>query len=241
MVAVVSSISTQRRVGLAALAMAATLLAVFWATRGRDAGPPIYDGLPLQTEPYRYLHPAPGQATTAPPTSASENVQPSNQGLPFIVNTNESPPQAELQADPDAFAIPPSTPNLTISITPVSPAAPIPNGRQDGNVYRTAVMLPGGAPVVVRPGKHITMYLRGTGALGKTVMDRFSDGRWTALATSLPGSGFHAADSDRLGDFTLVLVPGGGGLSSGVEAAIAVGAFLVVIALLLVAVRRLRQ
>lgn len=236
-----SSTSARQRVGLGTLAVAAILLAVFWATRGWDAGPPIYDGLPLQTEPYRYLHPTPGQATTAPPTSASENVQPSNQGLPFIVNTNESPPQAELQADPDAFAIPPSTPNLTITITPVSPAAPIPNGRLDGNVYRMTVTLPGGAPVVVRPGKHISVYLRGTGALGKTVMDRFSDGRWTTLATTLPGSGFHAADSDRLGDFSLVLVPGGGGLGSGVTAAIVIGAIIVGIAILLTAVRLLRR
>jgi hypothetical protein len=232
---------SRQRLGLVTLGAAFVLLALVWVVRGSHAGPPIYDGLPLQTEPYRYLQPPPGQATTAPPTSASENVKPSNLGLPFIVNTNESPPQAELQADPDAFAIPPSTPNLTITITPVSPAAPIPNGRLDGNVYRMSVTLPGGAPVVVRPGKHITVFLRGTGALGKTVMDRFSDGRWTSLVTTLPGSGYHAADSDRLADFTLVLLPGSAGLSGGVRAAIAVAAFVLVIAVLLYVVRRLRQ
>jgi hypothetical protein len=217
------------------------LLAVFWATRGRDAGPPIYDGLPLQTEPYRYLQPSPGQATTAPPTSASENVKP-QQGLPFIVNTGESPPQAELQADPNAFPIPPSVQSVIITITPVPPAAPIPNGRLDGNSYRMSVMLPGGSPLPVLPGKHVTVYLRGTGALGKTVMDRFSNGRWTSLATQLPGSGFHAAGSDQLGDFALVLLPGGaGGLGSGVTAAIVIGAILVGIAILLTAVRLLRR
>ena len=233
---------SRRRLGLGALALAATLLAVFWATRGWEAGPPIYDGLPLQTEPYRYLQPAPAQATTAPPTSASENVRPSNQGLPFIANTNESPPQAELQADPNALVVPPSVPNLTITITPVPPAAPIPNGRLDGNVYRTTITAPGGAPVGVRPGAHVTVFLRGTGASGKTVMDRFSGGRWASLPTVIPGSGFHAADSDQLGDFALVLLPGGsGGLSGGVVAAIAVAVAMVVIGLLLTVVRLLRR
>jgi hypothetical protein len=223
------------------LAAAATLLVVFWATRGWDAGPPIYDGLPLQTEPYRYLQPAPGQATTAPPTSGSENIKPSNQGLPFIVNTNESPPQAELEADPTTFAIPPSVESLTITITPVPPAAPIPNGRLDGNAYRMSVMLPGGAPVGVTPGKHISVFLRGTGVNGKTVIDRFSNGLWSPLATQAPGAGFHAADSDQLGDFALVLLPGGGGLGGGVLAAIVVAVVLVMIGGLLVTVRLFRR
>ncbi len=222
--------------------VAGSLLAVFWATREWGAGPPIYDGLPLQTEPYRYLQPSPGQATTAPPTSGSENVKPSIQGLPFIANTNESPPQAELQADPNALAIPPSVPSLTITITPVPPAVPIPNGRLDGNSYRMAITVPGGAPVGVLPGKHVTVFLRGTGVNGKTVIDRFSAGRWSQLSTQAPGTGFHAADSDQLGDFALVLLPGSaGGLSGGVRAAIAVAAAIVVIGLLLAAIRRFRR
>jgi hypothetical protein len=225
-----------------ALVVAATLLAAFWATREWDAGPPIYDGLPLQTEPYRYLQPTPGQATTAPPTSGSENVKPSNQGLPFIANTNESPPQAELQADPTTFAIPPSVQSLTITITPVPPAAPIPNGRLDGNSYRMAVAVPGGAPVAVLPGKHITVFLRGTGASGKTVVDRFSAGRWSQLPTQVAGAGFHSADSDQLGDFALVLLPGGaGGLSGGVLAGIVIAVALVAIGILLAAVRLFRR
>jgi hypothetical protein len=231
---------SRRRVGLGTLAVAAALLAVFWSTREWDAGPPIYDGLPLQTEPYRYLQPTPGQATTAPPTSGSENVKPSLQGLPFIANTNESPPQAELQADPNALAIPPSAQNLSITITPVPPAAPIPNGRLDGNVYRMAVAVAGAAPVGVRPGKHVTVFLRGTGASGKTIIERFNAGRWSPLPTQVPGAGFHAADSDQLGDFALVLVPGGGGLSGGLLAGIVIAAVLVAIGLLLFAVRRFR-
>jgi hypothetical protein len=239
-VAVVSA--SRRRAGLGALAAAAMVLAVFWATRGWGSGPPIYDGLPLQTEPYRYLQPAPGQATTAPPTSASENVKPSTQGLPFIVNTNESPPQAELQADPAALAIPPSVQSLTITITPVPPAAPIPNGRLDGNCYRMSISAPGGVPVAVQPGRHVSVFLRGTGVSGKTVVDRLSNGQWSPLATQAPGAGFHAAESDQLGDFALVLLPGGaGGLGSGVTAAIVIGAILVGIAILLSAVRLLRR
>jgi hypothetical protein len=232
---------SRRRVGLGALAVAAIALTVFWANREWDAGPPIYDGLPLRTEPYRYLQPTPGQATTAPPTSGSENVKPSNHGLPFIVNTHESPPQAELQADPTTFAIPPSVQSLTITITPVPPAAPIPNGRLDGNAYRTSVTLPDGTPVAVLPGKHVTVFLRGTGVNGKTGLDRFSAGRWSPLSTQMPGAGFHSADSDQLGDFALVLVPGGAdGLGGGALAAIVVAVVLVVIGLLLVAVRRFR-
>jgi hypothetical protein len=105
-----------------------------------------------------------------------------------------------------------------------------------------SVALADGAPVSVAPGKHVTVYLRGTGVNGKTVMDRFSAGRWTPLPTQLPGSGFHAADSDQLGDFALVLLPGsGGGLSGGVRAGIAVAAFVVVIGAVLALVRRLRR
>jgi hypothetical protein len=239
---VVALVSVSRlRLGLGVLTLAGSLLAVFWVTRGWQGGPPIYDGLPLQTEPYRYLQPLPGQATTGPPSSASENVK-LMQNFPFIVSTSESPPQAELQADPDAFVVPQQTQSLTISVTPVPPAAPIPNGRLDGNVYRMSVTLADGAPVSVAAGKHVTVYLRGTGVSGKTVMDRFSDGSWTPLPTQVPGSGFHAVDSDQLGDFALVLRPGGaGGLSSGARAGIAVAVFVVVIGAVLALVRRLRR
>jgi hypothetical protein len=227
-----------RRLGLGALALAASLLAVFWTTREWGSTPPLYDGLPLQSEPYRYLQPSPGQATTAPPTSASQNVKPSG-NLPFIVNTNESPPQAELQAAPDAFAIPPTVQGIVVTITPVPPAVPL--AHLDGNVYRTAVTTPDGTAVSVTPGRQVTVLLRGTGASGRATVEQLANGRWTPLSTSIPSPGYHAASASALGDFALALKPASGGLGAGLRAAIAVAAVLVVIGLLLVAVRVLRR
>lgn len=229
---------SSRRLGIGALAVAASLLVVFWTTREWGTTPPVYDGLPLQTEPYRYLQPTPGQATTAPPTSASQTIEPSG-NLSFIVNTGESPPQAEVQATPQAFDIPPSVQSLVISITPVPPVIPIPKAKQDGNVYRMTATV-AGRVVGVRPGGQVTVILRGTGASGTGTVERFADGRWSRLPTTIPSGGYHAADSDTLGDFALALSPGSG-LAAGVRAAIAVAALLVLIGLLLVGVRLLRR
>ena len=114
------------------------------------ASPPLYDGV-VVADPYRYLTPLPNQAGS--PTSAKVSQPVVNGSSPAIAaSTSESPPQAQLVASPDLFAVTPATTALTLTIDPVQPQTPLPSTPIAGNAYRFAVTDQTGAAVSLRQG-----------------------------------------------------------------------------------------
>jgi hypothetical protein len=200
-----------------ALVVGAVLLALTWRASPLPS-PPMYEGLTTPAAPYVYLHPPPGLDSTARPSSARANVPlREGQSPPLDPSTSENPPQAQLLAAQDSFALAPGTTAVAASIVAVDPPAIAPAGGEvQGNVYRFGVSA-GGTPLVVRPGHIVTVVLRGPAGIPTPTIERFASGSWTRLPTEALGAlsgDSYTANVGALGDFALVgaaAPPSGGG------------------------------
>lgn len=174
------------------------------------AGVPLYDGVVVQ-EPYRFLRPTGGQ----PGEPTSFEAAPTITGgiTPAIVAaTSESPPQAQLIAQRDAFRVSAGAKSLHVTVTPIEqPALPV-EGSILGNVYRFSVTDDSGATVPLKECKGcISVVLRAPDAAGTAAIQRLSGGTWTAVATVPAGIlATYSTNPTALGDFAVV----GGGASA---------------------------
>jgi hypothetical protein len=125
-----------------------------------------------------------------------------------VVETSERPAQARLVLEQGALAPPPGTAWLTLAIRPVPPPSQPADGTIEGNVYRITVTADSGTAVPVRRGGGVHIWLRGTGAVGRHLIERYTGGAWGRQTTHRAGtSHVYFADVTGLGDFALV-VPG---------------------------------
>jgi hypothetical protein len=229
-------VSVRARAGLAALAIA--LLALVWLVAA-PSRIPLYDGIGLPQEPYRYLQPPKGQPSGLPPSSIHRPLVISNGISPvYKVGTSESPPQTYYFMQYGALRIPPGVHTIVLDVKAVPPPGPAPSANLiDGNVYRYAVTTPSGAPVPLRGGPKVSVELRGTGASGSPTVAQFVGGSWKKLPTLvLLGENYYLANVHSLGDFTLLLPAKGAGSSgSGIGGALPLIIASVVLVLLAVA------
>ncbi|HVA58927.1 MAG TPA: hypothetical protein VNG13_00095 [Mycobacteriales bacterium] len=190
----------------AALLCGVTLLGVAWLL-SPPSSPPLYDGLILGDEPYRYLNPPAGYRTTPPPSSARLILTVRHGGVPsFTVSTSETPPQAQLTGPAGALRAPVHVNTVTVTLTPVLAPAPAPAGdRVDGNTYRFQA-LAAGIPVGVAPAVSLIVALRGTGASGQPTLALFDGHAWSLRPTVQTGTpDDYAATIAATGDIALVL------------------------------------
>jgi len=229
-----------RRQGVLVLAASGVALILGWTLGAWRGAPAVYDGLPFNAEPYRYLAPPSGLEGNGAPSSASVSVHTAGQagGTAFALSTAEAPPQAALIATDGDFL--PAGRTVTVGIRPVPAPVAILIGRPDGNVYE--VYVEGGS---LRPGSTYTVALRGTGAPGSPQLEHLEAGRWRPLPTTHVPPAVYSAPAGSLGDFLLVLprqvprpTPGPG---AGVVTALVVGGLLLGTAALLGAIRRFRR
>ncbi len=197
---------TPRR-SAAVLATGAVLLALAWLA-GPASQPPLYDSIG-PGEAYRYCQPPPGFAQKKPPATVDHNVRVVNGQSPTIADsTEEQPPQAELLAPANAFAVPPGVVTIRVAILCAPPPRLLPlDGRLDGNVY-SFIVSANGTPLAVRPGQQVTEVLRGPAGAPRPVMERFADGQWIRLDTQPLGNtspDSYAANVTALGDMALVV------------------------------------
>lgn len=199
-----------RRIGAAALLVSGLALGTAWLVH--PASPPLYDGLVLPPEPYRYLQPSRTQAlNNLPPTAAHRMLSLGGRSGIVTVATTEQPPQAEIRLYGSALRAEPGTMHVLLTIRAVPPP-PLPPGlRLDGNIYAIAVTA-NGRPVRLRPG-HALMVLRATSAFIHPTMEEYIGGRWHRLYAS---PGYHltswGARIAAPGDIGLFVK--GGGISS---------------------------
>ena len=190
-----------------ALVVGAVLLALTWRASPLPS-PPMYEGFTPPAAPYVYLHPSPGLESRTRPSSARASVPlREGQSPPLDPSTSENPPQAQLLAAQDSFAVAPGTTAVVASIVPVDPPATMPlGGEVQGNVYRFGVSA-GGTPLVVRPGHIVTVVLRGPAGIPTPTIELFASGTWTRLPTEALGAlsgDSYTANVGTLGDFALV-------------------------------------
>ena len=161
---------------------------------------PLFDGLVVE-DPYRYVEPPPGGAADPFAASAAEPVV--NGAVPLVaIATEETPPQAQMIAQADAFAVADGTASLAVSIQPLGPTDP----RIGGNIYRFTVTDQGGAPLDIVPGAVVTVVLRAPLPDPGAVIARLDGDQWVALPTQHGGlPDLFAANISQVGDFAVLM------------------------------------
>jgi hypothetical protein len=225
--------------GLAAL----ILLSVAWLITPRRA-PPLFDGLGLGNEPYRYVIRPPGHRATPPPTRVSKPVAiVDGQSAPFDVSTSEMYPQASITASGGALDVPRSVSSVVVTVHAIRPSRPPPRGWvYDGNLYRFTARTTAGQSVRLARDAVVRIAFRGTGKRGKPSIALYAARRWRL--GEAPPTGVSAQYSTAiaaLGDGVLV-VPKNAPAASGVPvAAVVAVACVAIIASLLVLLRVARR
>ncbi|GAC1400624.1 MAG: hypothetical protein NVSMB52_14250 [Chloroflexota bacterium] len=234
---------TRYRSGIVSLLIAGGLLAGIWSFV--PLSPPLYDGLTFPSEPYRYLHPPPGNQTSIPPRSTSFTQKITGKVSPLtVVLTGERPPQARLILNDGALAVHPGTTSVSITIQPVPAPVPPPGGTIDGNVYRFSVTDKRGTDVPLTRNAEVSIDLRITGKPGTPVIELFQNGQWLPqpthqyITTPLYSTHVHV-----LGYYAIVIGGRQSVASSGTPILpfVAVGVVLVALVAILLVLVRLRR
>jgi hypothetical protein len=170
------------------------------------AAPPLYDSF-ASPDPYRYLHPGPGQRDTPGGASVTHAYSGQDTGPLVLATGGENPPQAQLLIGDTTLVVPPDARSITASITPVDPPAVAPpNGVVAGNVYRFSIVTDTGAAVTLRPEHPVSLVLRGPNGTTGATIDVFDGTAWAPLTTTpVGGPDIFAANTTRLGDAALVV------------------------------------
>src|SRR6266513_2544844 len=181
---------TARRAGSVALAlglMAAALL------HGRMAIPPVYDGIIVPPEPYRWESPPPNLAAGNKPPLPGDVTLPIQNGQVAGGGVQTGDNQAVMYFGPGAFKAPAGATGVKCTIAPdPNPPAPPAGVEIRGNVYRVGcVGEPGSGPATVVSNYHLT--LRFPPGAFKEI--QFNDGTgWRPLPTlTAPGGDPYAS------------------------------------------------
>ncbi|MEO5704517.1 MAG: hypothetical protein ABIR64_05925 [Candidatus Limnocylindrales bacterium] len=195
-------LAADRRLGwLAVLAGALLALAVQVAA---PVGVPLYDGVVVQ-EPYRFLHPACGEAG-APGSYSDAKALTEDASPAFAAATTENPPQAQFIAQAGAFMLPTGATSLLVSITPIEAPAPPAGGSVVGNAYRFSVTDQAGNPLSPKTcdGCRSLLLRSPDGVLEAEIM-RFVNGAWVDVETVHAGMvGLFQTNANALGDFAVI-------------------------------------
>ena len=131
--------SLSRRGAVRLWCAAAALLVAWIATPGAV---PLYDGIGIPDEPYRYVNPPAGSAKTPPPSSMSFSTPAENGTNPkaFYASTKEVSAQFGVFVTKQTLQGPTTTKVLRITGTPeAAPTAKTPYGVIDGNIFKVTL------------------------------------------------------------------------------------------------------
>ena len=239
------------------MTVAVLLIAVAWLVTPRPV--PLYDGVGLPDEPYRYVHaPAGARVTPAPTGATARSSVAKGLNITFLnAFSAESGPQVTVNL-PDGGVAAASGP-VTVRILALAPVGQPPGTSVDGNVYQVEISSPGGAVHLTPAAADGAVYLRAPRQIGKEVMlYRTAPGLpWRGLPTQQAGNDVWGAVPPGLGQFALAarapLVYGPSAAGSGaapaavrpgrfpVAAAVLLGVLAVLAALVLLIRRRARH
>jgi hypothetical protein len=181
--------------------------------------PPLLDGVFIE-DPYRWVEPPPDGDGDPPSVTMAQPVVDGSVPL-LAVATSEVPPQAQMIAQEDAFAIAADTASVTVSIQPSAPTDPT----IAGNVYRFSVTDAEGKAMEIRPGAQVTLVLRAPQQDLIAQIARFDGASWVTIPTEFGGlPDLFAANITELGDFAVVVTGPTPSASAGSSAGSSAGA-----------------
>jgi len=145
-----------RRAGLAALTLGLAAAAVL---HGRLAAPPVFDGIVVPPEPYRWESPPPNLRAGNKPPLSGEATLPVLNGQVAGGGVQTSDNQVVIYFGPGTFKAPAGTQTVKCTIAPdPNPPSASTGVEIRGNVYRIGcVAQPGGAPVTLASSYHLTL------------------------------------------------------------------------------------
>ena len=126
-----------------------------------------------------------------------------NGTVPLLaVSTSEVPPQGQIIAQEDGFAITAETQSVTVSIVPSAPTDPT----IAGNVYRFSVTDAQGALLEIRPAARVTIVIRAPQQNLVAQIAHFDGSAWVTIPTEFGGlPDLFAANITELGDYAVVI------------------------------------
>lgn len=218
---------------------AAAVLVLGWLVSPSPV--PLYDGVGMPDEPYRFAVPPPHYRSTPPVSEAVTEIalDDGRSCCELEARSAEQGPQVAVYVPRGGLsAAGPGTLRLrATALPPPSPPAPVAKGRFEGNLYRVDASGPAGAARLTPEGARATIQLRALNANtpSPTVWYRPPDGSsWRLLPTGKVGFDILESQFVGPGDYILVRKPGGSGSTLTVLAGIlAVPAILVVVLVIL--------
>ena len=241
-----------------AAGLAVVLIAVAWLVTPHPV--PLYDGVGIPDEPYRYVQAPAGAKRTAAPTGGTGRSAVTNGTNSSFLNvfTGESGPQATVNV-PDA-GVAATSGSVTVRITPLAPSEPPPGSSLDGNVYQVDITSAQGSLSLTAAASQGAIYLRAPRQVPtEVVLYRSGPGQpWRGLDTQQAGNDVWGAVPPGPGQFALatkapvVQGPSAAGAGAAVPAAVhtqsfpswavvLLGVLLALVAMILVIRRRANQ
>ncbi len=202
---------------------------------------PLYDGVGMPDEPYRFVVPPQGFRSTSPPSEARAAVAVAGgvSCCELVTQSAEQGPQVALYIPRSGLAVAGTT-EITVLATPLpTPTGPAPQAGQkfEGNTYRIAAEGPNGPATLTPEGSRATVQLRALNGNqpGPSLWYRSGDGAaWRSLPSAKVGFDIVEAQFVGPGDYVLVRgKQGGGGTVKVLLGILAVPALLVVVLLVL--------
>lgn len=224
------------------LLAAAAVLVLGWLVAPHPV--PLYDGVGMPDEPYRYVVPPSGYRSTPPATTAQSQIdlQGGASCCELEARSDEQGPQVALYVPRGGLQAPGAGP-LTVSAQPVAPptgGVPVAKGKFEGNVYRVTAGSPAGGAVLTAEGARATLQLRALSGNtpGPKMFFRPDAGSpWRVLPTGKVGFDIFESQFVGTGDYVLVRGPGGSGSTATVLLGILAVPVLLVIALIALRLR----
>jgi hypothetical protein len=232
------------------LLLAVVALAVAWVAA--PGAVPLYDGISVPDEPYRYVAPPAGYRHTAAPLSAKASVAVSDgtNATTLYVNTDEQAPQVAVVIPGRLVTVPAAARSLTVAAVPLAPDRQPAKGTIDGNVYRVSASA--GASFAPPPGdaaslSQVTMRATTARRPIPTFLYRASAAAaWQPVKTFVAGNDIYTTQFAGFGDYALAFgvtaaAGSGVGVGTGVLVASALLAVVLLAAGVVVAVRLSRR
>lgn len=203
----------------ARLLAAAAALATAWIAVPHAV--PLYDGLGVPDEPYRYVTPPAGYPRTPAASSSTTTVPATNgasSGDGFYATTKEQSPQFGVFISAGAITGPASAKTVTITITQQAPTDKTPGGPVDGNVYQVTLLADSSptATLAAAAKDSLVTLIRATSTkiADATIYYKPKGGSWTALPSQRGGTDSFQAYFQGAGLYAVVAGTATAGSSS---------------------------
>jgi len=185
-------------------AFSALLVAAGWLLTPHPV--PVYDGIGMPDDPYRYVSTPQGASVTAQPAGGAQGILSVVGGVTAqlgSLSSEEFGPQVSVYLPVGALSAPGG--KITVKVVPQAPTRPPADGPIDGNVYRVSITDPAG-PVTFN-SRTSMIYLRATTGRqpGPVIEHRLGPGqKWRLLDTTRSGNDAYSAVLPDVGEYALV-------------------------------------